>query len=313
MPIPGRTTAASLALALVGALGAANTGCIKQMILEGQIESTRKAATAIDTLHDYEIANTIAFSGLAQFEGMHYLAPDNKDALFMLTKGWAASTFGFIEDHLEQAEDNEGLDSPIFKYHQARARASYDRALYYGVKLLEQKAEGFKAATKNDQTIREYLKQFDDPEEDTQNLFWVGYAWMSKTNVMKEDPAIVSELFIGVAIMERAVELDDKFMFGSGHTALGSYHARSAMAELDDAKKHFEKGLAISGGKFLMTKVQYAAKYFCTKGEKDAYERLLNEVIDAGDVLPEARLSNAIAKRRAKRYLGKERMKACGF
>jgi hypothetical protein len=62
-----------------------------------------------------------------------------------------------------------------------------------------------------------------------------------------------------------------------------------------------------------MTKVQFAAKYYCVKGDQATYERLLNEVLQAGDVLPEARLSNAIAKRRAKRYLSRERMKLCGF
>jgi hypothetical protein len=311
MHTPCRTTAAALALA--GALSAGSTGCIKTMLLEGQIESTRQASTAIDTLQDYDVANAVAFAGLAQFEGMHYLAPDNADALFMLTKGWAASTFGFIEDPMEQAEDTEGLDGPNYLYHQARAKAGYDRAIYFGVTLLETKHEGFKEATKNDQTIRAWLKQFDDPEEDTQNLFWTAYAWMSKTNAVKEDPAVVADLFIGVAIMERAVELDETFMYGSGHTALGSYHARSAMAELDEAKKHFDKAMALGKGNFLMTKVQYAAKYACTKGDQAGYEKLLNEVVQAGDVLPAARLSNAIAKRRAKRYLTRERMKLCGF
>jgi hypothetical protein len=311
MPTRSRVTAPCLAIAL--ALSAGSAGCIKQMILDGQIESTRQAATAIDSLQDFEVAQTIAFSGLSQFEGMHYLAPENTDALFMLTKGWAASAFGFIEDDLEKAEDAEGLDGPTYKYHQDRARAAYDRAIYFGIELLESKHEGFKAATKNDQTMSTWLAQFDSPEEDAQNLFWLGYAWMSKTNVVKEDPAMVAELFVGVALMERAVTLDEKYMFGSGHTALGAYHARSAMAELDEAKKHFEHSLAISGGLFLMTKVQYAAKYFCTKSEKEPYVKLLNEVLSAGDVLPAARLTNAIAKRRARRYLGKERMKACGF
>ena len=37
--------------------------------------------------------------------------------------------------------------------------------------------------------------------------------------------------------------------------------------------------------------------------DRALYESLLREVRDAGDVLPEARLSNRIAKRRAERYL----------
>ena len=42
--------------------------------------------------------------------------------------------------------------------------------------------------------------------------------------------------------------------------------------------------------------------------------KTLTEIVEAGDTLPEQRLTNAIAKRRAKRYLGKERMsRTCSF
>ena len=44
---------------------------------------------------------------------MHYLAKDNDDALFMLTKTWGGATFGFIEDLMEQAEDTEGEGSAL--------------------------------------------------------------------------------------------------------------------------------------------------------------------------------------------------------
>jgi hypothetical protein len=43
------------------------------------------------------------------------------------------------------------------------------------------------------------------------------------------------------------------------------------------------------------------------------YEATLKEVVDAPDALPEQRLQNTIAKRRARRYLGKSRMANCGF
>jgi hypothetical protein len=300
-------------LATTTALALGSAGCVKQMILDGQIESTRIASTAIDTLSDYEVANSIAFAGLAQFEGMHYLAPQNEDALFMLTKSWAGATYAFIEDQLEQVEDTEGLDSDLYKYHQARAKAGYDRAIHYGIELLEMKSAGFEAAKKNDSTMKAWLATFTDPEHDAPTLFWTANAWMSKTNVAKDDPAVVADLFIGVAMMERSVALDEKYMSGSGHVALGAYNAASAMSDLAASQKHFERALQIGGGKFLLTKFNYAAKYHCMKGDRQSYERLLNEVIEAGDVLPEQRLQNTIAKRRAKRYLGKERLKACGF
>src|SRR5580698_10462290 len=78
------------ALALVGALGLGSTGCLKEIILNGQIEGTRKASAAVDRISGYEVARTAAYAGVTQFEGMHYLAPDNEDALFMLTKTWTS-------------------------------------------------------------------------------------------------------------------------------------------------------------------------------------------------------------------------------
>src|SRR5262249_7776582 len=142
------------ACAFVAVLGLSAVGCLKQMILDGQIEATRKASAAIDTFADYDLAQGIAFAGLGQFEGMHYRAPDNADALFMLTRSWAGTAFGFIEDDMEQAEDAGGIDSPTYKFQQARARAAYDRAIYYGVELLGRERSGFAEAQRNDDTIK---------------------------------------------------------------------------------------------------------------------------------------------------------------
>src|SRR5260370_27348691 len=111
----------------IGVLCAAASGCIKSTIVNGQIKGTREGSVAIDTLSDYEVARTIAYAGLGQFEGMHELAPDNEDALFLLTKGWTATSFAFIEDDYETAVDAD--DESRAEYHRARARAAYDRAL----------------------------------------------------------------------------------------------------------------------------------------------------------------------------------------
>lgn len=310
------------ALALVCALGLGSTGCIKKLILDGQIEGTRKASAAIDSFSDYEVAQTAAYAGATQFEGMHYLAPDNEDALFMLTKTWTSMSFAFIEDQLEQAEDTEGESSALYAYHKARGVAAYDRALHYGLDLLKKHNPGFEAAKKNDAGMKAWLSRFTD-EQDMETLFWTGNAWIGRVNLLKDEPAEVAELFVGVAMIERVKELKHDYLYGSVHTILGAYHGRSPMAELDtcggkpncsDAKSEFDAAIAVTGGKALLPKLQLAARYHCTKGDKAAYVKTLTEVIEAGDTMPEQRLTNAIAKRRAKRYLGKDRMmRMCGF
>jgi hypothetical protein len=287
----------------------AASGCIKTAILNGQIKGTRDGSVAIDTLSDYEVARGIAFAGLGQFEGMHELAPDNEDALFLLTKGWTATTFGFIEDDYEAAADAD--DEVRADYHRARARAAYDRAIQYGIALLEMRAKGFDKAKINVASMKTYLAQFH--KNDAINLLWVGQAWLAKSNIAKDDPAVVAELHVGELLVERSIELDEPAAYAAGHAALGAYHARTAMAELDQSLRHFQRAIELTRGGALLAKFNLARTYYCMKGDKTSYEKTLHEVIDAGDVLPEQRLQNTIAKRRARRYLGKPRMAACGF
>jgi hypothetical protein len=300
---------ARLSFLWVLGLFTASTGCIKSTILNGQIKGTRDGSVAVDTLSDYEVARGIAFAGLGQFEGMHQLAPENEDALFLLTKGWTATGFAFIEDEYEMAVDAD--DDAKADYHRARARAAYDRAIQYGIALLQMRAPGFDKAKNNANSIKQYLNAFE--KKDALNLLWVGTAWLARANMAKDDPAVVAELHVGEALIERSVALDETIAYASGHAALGSYHARTAMAELDVAQKHFARAIQLTGGKALMPKFYYARSYFCMKGDKANYEATLREVVDAPDALPEQRLQNTIAKRRARRYLGKSRMANCGF
>jgi len=302
-----RTLAAIAALSLA----LSPLGCIKKMLLDGQIESTRKASSAIGTIGDYEMARTAAQAGLAQFEGMHNLAPYNDDALFLLTRSWVSYGFAFIEDEYEQAVDAN--DDDTADYQKKRARMAYDRAVFYGLELLSHRAEGFDAAKKNEQSIKKWLEENFDAKEDAENLFWVGYAWLARVNISKDDPAVVGELYIGVAMLERSVALDPEYNFWSGTVALGAYHARTAMAEMDQAKATFDTAIAKTNGTNLLARVNFATRYACMKGDKALYEKTLNDVLAAEDPDPKQRLTNTIAKRRAKRALGKGRMENCGF
>ncbi len=283
-------------------LATSSSGCIKKLLLDGQIKGTRDGSGAVNTLHDYEVARGAAQAGMAQLEGMHKLAPSNTDALFMLTRGWAGLSFGFTEDDYERAY--EAGDEVMSEYHLLRTRAGFQRAKYYGLELLAHHADGFNEAKRNQETIRKWLVDNFTDEDHAEDLLWAGYAWVGHVSASRSMPEAVGELFIGVEMVKRSVELDDTLVFGTGYTILGAYHARSPMAELDEAKAMFDKSLALTGGKFLPAKLNLAVRYYCFKGDKDAYVRTLNEILAAGDELPEARLQNVIAKRRARRYLG---------
>ncbi|MGH7297506.1 MAG: TRAP transporter TatT component family protein [Polyangiaceae bacterium] len=311
-----RLPSLSLALPVVAALALGSTGCIKSTLTNGQISATREASAAFDTIGDYELARSAAQSGLVQFEGMHVLAPDNTDALFMLTKGWVGYGFGFVEDEMEVAED--AGDTDLADYHRKRARMAYDRAVFYGLQLLAHQADGFDAVKKNELTLAKWLSDNFTSADDAPELFWTGYGWLARVNLMKGDdtegPAFVADLYIGVAMLERAVALDPSNEHYSGLIALAAYHARTGMAEMDQAKQMLDAALAKTGGANLMVQLNYATKYACMKGDAALYQDMINKVLAAPDPDPHQRLTNAIAKRRAKRWLGRRRVKdACGI
>lgn len=297
---------------LSAALALTTSGCIKAMLTNGQIKSTREGSAAVNTLHDWEVARGVATAGIGQLEGMHKLAPSNTDAMFMLTRGWAGLSYGFTEDDYEEAYEKG--DEVMSEYHLLRARAGHQRAKHYGVMLLGTHAEGFEQAKKNSETMANWLKENFTEKDQAEDLLWAGYAWIGHVSASKDVAETVGELYVGVEIVKRSVELDETLVFATGHTILGAYHARTAMSELEDSKKHFDRALELNGGKYLPTKLNLAQRYYCAKGDKAAYQKTLNEVLAAGDELPEARLQNVIAKRRARRYLGnKVWQEECGF
>jgi hypothetical protein len=309
-----RSSLASFGLAAALSLG--SSGCIMKILTDGQIQATRQAASAFDTVGDVDLARSAAEASFGQFEGMHALAPYNSDALYLLMKSWAGYGAGFVMDEVERAQDagNDAME----EYQRKRARMAFDRAIFYGLELMAQNAEGFEGAKKNATTLTKWLNDnFKDPET-APALLWTGVAWLSRADDMKGDedegPVFISEVYIGVALVQRAVDLDPSVDHYTGLIALASYHARNGMAEPDEAKKIFDIAMAKTEGKNLLVPLAYATTYACVKGDAGLYQNMLNKVLNAGDPDPYIRLENAIAKRRAKRWASKKRAKEnCGF
>jgi hypothetical protein len=230
----------------------------------------------------------------------------------LLTKGWAGATSAFTEDEYELAE--EAKDDTLAAYHRARMIAGFQRARFFATKLLDSKAPGFEAAQRNTDMMNAWLREHFVEKEDAADLTVAATAFIGLVAAGSEDPAIVGEMFVGVAIAERAVELDETAEHSMAHVVLGGYHARYNWAELDEAKQHFDAALRITGGKNLFAKLLYATRYYCMKSDQAGYVKMLEEIASARDPMPMMRLTNLIAMRRARRYLDNRLFQEeCGF
>jgi hypothetical protein len=123
----------------------------------------------------------------------------------------------------------------------------------------------------------------------------------------RDDMDLVAELPKVEVIMKRVVELNPRYYNGGAYLALGLMYSAQGKAmggDPDKGKQNLEKAIEVTGGKFLINKVMMARIYAVTVQDKALYEKTLKDVSDTpADVMPEQRLANEIAHKKAARYL----------
>ena len=259
------------------------SGCIQQIALNsiGGIMDTGFAV--INEEQDLDLADKSIASNLKLLETVIRKDPDNKDYLLLASRGYSSYALGFVED--------ESAD---------RAREFYLRGRDYGLRILN-KNEKFRTA-KTPEELHTALASFS--KNDMPALFWTAIAWGSYVNLSLTDPSALIDLPKIEMIMRTVLEKDPTYFYGGPHFFLGTiYGARPKIfgGDADSSKSHFEECLRISNGKFLMTLIFYAKTYAVQTQNRELFDSLLSKVDTTSlDVLPEARLSNAIAKKKAK-------------
>ncbi|HLP16201.1 MAG TPA: TRAP transporter TatT component family protein [Bacteroidota bacterium] len=235
---------------------------------------------------DLTIAESAIPGNLKLVEALYRAKDSDDDALgTMLAQGYTGYALAFVED-----TDPE------------RAKALYTRARDYGLKVLR-KNKHFDAAFDQDaQTFQDAVKTF--TKDDVPVIFWTANAWGSLVNLGMADPEIIGDLSKVNALMEFVEKTDEEFYYGSAHLYFGTIYAtmpRVLGGKPDLAKQHFERCFAIGKNKMLLPFVYMAKSYAVQVQDKELFLSLLKQVEDAPiDILPEQRLVNAVAKRKAK-------------
>jgi hypothetical protein len=141
-------------------------------------------------------------------------------------------------------------------------------------------------------------------------VFWTAFAWGGYLNITLTDPDAIAAIPKLEAMMNFVLERDSAFYYGGAHLFLGTlYGSRSRFlgGDPDRSRRHFEAALRINGGKFLMTHVYYARSYAVQTLNDTLFEQLLTHVLETPvDVLPQFRLGNAIAKKKAQLWLARK-------
>ncbi len=293
-----RFLAATAALCLV-ALG----GCdVAKFTADSTAGLFTRAAPAFEAYWDYELAGEAVPATIVQFEGILRVVPDNEAIISQLAQAYVAYAYGWIEADAEEL-DFEG-DMEQADAQRRRARTMYLRALDLTRHRIRLYNEDVDVAVKGSvEELEEWLETAFIEKEDAEMLLWHGYAWGSFINTSKDDMAAVADLAYAKAFVARSIELDPDYYHAAGYTFMGVATSSEMAADMDQAKAWFEKALAATERRALQAQVNMARYYAVKTGDRDLFDKLLEEVMDARDPLPEARLANTMARERASMYI----------
>ncbi len=261
-----------------------------------------RAAAGIEPHWDYELIGKSFPASIIQLEGLLRIVPDNEVIGLSLVAAYVGYGTGWIEDRVEIADIEDDWEEA--EDLRRRALVMYNRSWDLSKHFLRNRDPGFDDALKGGvDTLQTWVDTALVDKKDAAILLWAGASLGARINMGMEDMDTVADLPLAKVILERSVTLDPDFMFMIGKMTMGVLAASEFPPDMDRAKLILDDVLEKTERRNLMVQMSMARYYAVAMGDHKLFRELLQEVVDAGDVLPEARLSNAIARRRAARYL----------
>jgi predicted anti-sigma-YlaC factor YlaD len=253
---------------------------------------------------DPELVREAVPFGLKTMEGILQEEPRHEGLLTALASGFTQYAYAFVQSGADLAD----LDGKLEQARAGRERASklYLRGRDYGLRGLDTRRRGISEKLRGSvPDARAALVKLE--KGDVPLLYWTAAAWTLAIAANKGDMALVSQLPVPVAMMERALELDEAWNDGAIHEFFVVYDATRSAAEGGGPQRalaHLERVGALTMNKKLGPRVSYAEGVLVARGDRDGFTKALEEVVQADPgAVPRFRLANIIAQRRAKALL----------
>jgi predicted anti-sigma-YlaC factor YlaD len=279
------------------------TGC-RGVALSFAADAAAHSGTSYASDDDVELVRAAVPFGLKTMEGLLEEKPRHEELLTALAGGFTQYGYAFVQSDADLADLDGKLD--LARAGRERARGLFLRAREYGLRGLDARVEGsaarLRAGLGEARAALAKAKRRDVPL-----LYWTASSWVLAIAASKGDMSLVAELPVPVAMMERALELDEGWNDGAIHEFFVVYDATRSAAEgggPERVRAHLDRVAALSMNKKLGPRVSFAEGVLVQRQDRDEFTRVLGEVLRAnpGEV-PRFRLANILAQRRAKALL----------
>ena len=263
---------------------------MNKMMVDASLPMIEGGMDALLQEPDLQLAEDSLPANISMLNGMIQLDPENTRLHSYAAQAYYGISYGFNED--------SDID---------RAERFYQRGLDHGLIALQ--LQGLKDP--ENQAFAEFEQQLQKlGKDEVATLFWTAMNWAKLIDLNRDDTERLMQLPKPTAMMQRVIELDETFYFGSAHMYFGVYYGSRAPTLGGNFKKseqHFDKAREITDGKLLVADLLQAQYLSRQRLDQKDFQDRLTKIIDAPeDLYPEATMLNQISKRKAKLLLNKE-------
>jgi hypothetical protein len=225
---------------------------------------------------------------LMLIDGLIEAYPRSRELLTSGCQGYTVYASSFVEDS-----------------DQVKASLLYSKAKEYGFRALSIRRDFQRAASGPLDDFVIFLRDYN--KEYVPALFWTTSAWAKWISLNLDRLEALADMPMLEATMQRVIELDGGFYYGSPHLQMAVYLAAKPAiigGNIDKAREHFVEAFALGADKLLAAKVLFARYYAVGLKDRALFRNTLQEVLEAPvDEVPELTLSNTLAKEKARELL----------
>lgn len=296
-----RTAAALKALRLflaVGLIGLGGSGCaLKRVTINALGDAIADSGSTFSSDDDPELVKAAVPFSLKLMESLLAESPRHRGLLTAAASGFTQYAYAFVE---QESDELRKTDLSRSRELRARAKKLYLRARDYGLRGLTLCRKDFVPALEADpRAAVAKLTAADVPL-----LYWTAAAWVAAVTADKTDALLIGDLPKVDAMLERALELDERFEHGALPALMIAYETVRQGVDGDPyvrAEQRFRRALELSEGKLAGPYVSLAESVCIATENRERFVQLLGAAlaIDPG-AAPDSRLANVIMQDRAR-------------
>ena len=279
------------------------TGCaLRQVAVDRLSDAIAASGTTYSADDDPELIRAAVPFSLKLMESLIAENPAHKGLLLAGAKGFTQYTYAFIEQEADEIEDRNLAYAAALR---ERARKLYARARDYGMHGIAVARPDFSRRFHADP--RRTLTEI--PVEDVGLLYWTAASWAALITLSKDSPAVLADIPLVEALIDRALELDESYDRGAIHTFLIAYEMVRQGKPGDPAvraRAHFARARELSAEMDIAPLLSLAESVCVPAQERAEFAALLDEALRFDpNRAPPNRLSNIVMQRRARLLLAR--------